>query len=155
VLRLHLGGRSWHFGRRAVDLVRGQEVAEHRAELGVEGAVTRPVYSRPDEIRGNEIGCELHAGEAPSENAGRRLDRQRLREARNAFDQEVPLRQQTHEHALEHRVLPGDDPPDLEQRLLELLLGLRWGRNGVCRVLLGHVVPLLSRLGALYESTPG
>ena len=33
--------------------------------------------------------------------------------------------QQAHEHPLEHLVLPGDDPPDLEERLLEPLLRLR------------------------------
>ena len=51
----------------------------------------------------------------------------------------MPLRQQAHEHPLEHRVLPGDDAADLEERLLELLLGLRWGGNGDVVRLLGHV----------------
>ena len=37
----------------------------------------------------------------------------------HALDQQVALRQEADEHALEHRVLAGDDPPDLEERLLE------------------------------------
>ena len=62
------------------------------------------------------------------------------------------MRQQADEHALEHLVLPGDDAPDLEQRLLELLLRLlRRRRRGVLGFL-GHVW-LLGRLGATYEST--
>ena len=59
-----------------------------------------------------------------AEHAGGRLDRQRLREPGHALDQEVALREQADEHALEHRVLPGDHAADLEQRLLETLPGL-------------------------------
>ena len=112
---------------RAVDLVGEQEVAEHGPELGVERALARPVDARPDEVRRDEIRRELDARERAAEHAGRRLDRQRLREPGNALDQQVPLREQAHEHALEHRVLAGDHAPDLEQRLLEPLLRLLRG----------------------------
>ena len=60
----------------------------------------------------------------PPEHARRRLDRQRLREPGHALDQQVALGQQADEHALEHLVLPGDDPADLEERLLEALADL-------------------------------
>ena len=56
-----------------------------------------------------------------AEHARGRLDRQRLREARDAFDQKMPLREQADENAFEHRVLPGDHAADLEQRLFETL----------------------------------
>ena len=42
--------RGLDLGRRAVDLVGEQEVAEHRAELGVEGAGRRAVDPGPDEV---------------------------------------------------------------------------------------------------------
>jgi hypothetical protein len=74
------------------------------------------------------------------------------RKPRHAFDQEVPLREQTDEYPLEHGVLPGDDPADLEERLLELLFRLRWCGTGKARVLLGHMEPFLSRSGRTYES---
>ena len=150
----HLEQRGLDLRGSAVDLVREEEVAEDGPELGVERAVARAVDPRPDEVRRNEVGRELHARERPAEHAGRRLDRQRLREARDALDQEMALRQQADEHPLEHRVLPCDDPPDLEQRLLELLLRFLRGRTGLgrfCSVIRGP----FSRLGAIYESTRG
>ena len=58
-------------------------------------------------------------GEAAAEHAGRGLDRERLREARDALDQEVALGEEADEDALEHLVLPRDHAPDLEERLLE------------------------------------
>ena len=135
--------RGLDLRRRPVDLVGEQEVAEHGAELGVERALLRAVDARADEIRGDEVGRELHAREGAAEDAGGRLDRQRLREARDPLDEQVALREQAHEHALEHRVLPGDDASDLEQRLLELDLRLLGARR---RALggLGHVPSLLS-----------
>ena len=71
----------------------------------------------------------------------------------NALDQQMALGEQAHEHALEHRVLPGDDASDLEQRLLELDLRLLGARR---RALggLGHVPSLLSGPRRPYVSTP-
>ena len=70
------------------------------------------------------------ARERPAEHAGGRLDRQRLREAGNAFDQEMALREQADEDALEHRVLAGDHAPDLEQRLLQAVFRLGGSERG-------------------------
>ena len=117
----HLEQRRLHLGRRAVDLVREQEVAEHRAELGVEVGVVGPEDPRPDEVARDEVGRELDALEAAAQDGRCRLDRQRLRQARHALDQQVAAGEQADEHPLEHRLLAGDDPPDLEERLLELL----------------------------------
>src|SRR4029079_7705817 len=55
---------------------------------------------------------------------------------------------------LEHRILPRDDPADLEERLLELLLRLGRPRSGRVHVL-GHASSLLSRLRGSYVSTDG
>jgi hypothetical protein len=66
----------------------------------------------------------------------------------------VALREQADEHPLEHRVLPGDDAPDLEEGLLQLDLCLLRGGRKSFRAL-GHVASLLSRLRGTYESMPG
>ena len=49
---------------------------------------------------------------------GQRLDGQRLGQARHPFDQQVPLRQDGHEHALEKAVLADHDLLDLVQDAL-------------------------------------
>jgi hypothetical protein len=115
----HLEQCRLHLGRGPVDLVRQEEVAEDRTELGVEGALAGPKDACADQVGGNEVRCELDARERPAEHRRRRLDGQRLRQAGYAFDQQVPLGEQTDEDPLEHGVLAGDHPPDLEQRRLE------------------------------------
>ena len=116
----HLEQRRLHLRGRAVDLVGEQEVAEDRPELDLELGAVGPVDARADEVGRHQVGGELHAVERAAEHRRRGLDRQRLRQAGHAFDQQVAARQQADEHALEHRLLPGDHAPDLEQRLLEL-----------------------------------
>ena len=59
-----------------------------------------------------------------AEHAGGRLHGQRLREPGHALDQQVAAGEQADEHPLEHRVLAGDDAPDLEERALEALVDL-------------------------------
>ena len=121
----HLEQRGLHLRGRAVDLVREQEVAEHRPELGVEGRLVGPVDARADEVGRHQVGRELDAVERPAEHVGGRLHRERLGKARHAFDQQVPTGQEADQHAFEHLILPGDHSPDLEQRLLESFLRLR------------------------------
>ena len=81
----HLEQGGLHLRRSAVDLVREQEVAEDRAELGLE--LARPEDARAHEVRRNEVRRELHARERAAEDVGGRLDRQRLRQAGHALDQ--------------------------------------------------------------------
>jgi hypothetical protein len=119
VLLHHLEERGLHLRRRAVDLVGEEEVAEHRAEVGLEPAVVRTIDARSDEVRRHEVGGELDAAERPAEHRRRRLDRERLREAGDALDQEVAARDEADEHALEHLVLTCDDALDLDERFLE------------------------------------
>ena len=56
----------------------------------------------------------------PPRTAAVGLDRQRLREARHAFDQHVPAGEQADEHPFQHLFLARDHAPDLEQRLFQL-----------------------------------
>ncbi len=81
--------------------------------------VVGPVDARPDEVGRDEVRRELDPLERAAEHRGRRLDRQRLREARHALDQQVAAGDEADEHALEHLVLAGDDALDLDERLLE------------------------------------
>ena len=124
----HLEQRRLHLRRGAVDLVREQEVAEDGAELGVEVGRAGAEDARADEVGGDEVGRELDPLEAAAEHLRGRLDRQRLGETGDALDQEVAACEQADEDALEHPVLPRDHPLDLEQRLLEQLALLLYGR---------------------------
>ena len=107
--------RGLDLRRGAVDLVGEQEVAEHRAQLGVEVAGRRAVDPGADEVRGDEVGRELDAPERGVEGLGEGADRERLGEAGDALEQQVAAGEQGDEHALEHRVLADDHAPDLEQ----------------------------------------
>ena len=80
--------------------------------------------ARADKVARDEVGRELDPLERPAQDRRSRLDRQRLRQAGYALDQEVTLREQADEHPLEHLVLPGDHPPDLEERTLQPLADL-------------------------------
>ncbi len=148
----HLEQRGLDLRRRAVDLVREEEVAEDRSELGVELTFAGSIDPCADEIGGHEVRRELNARERAAEDACGRLDRQRLREARDAFDEEMALGKQADEHALEHVVLPRDDPPDLEQGLLQALLRLCRRRRGQVGARLGHIVSLRRWHRVIYES---
>ena len=108
-----------HLRGRAVDLVGEQEVAEHGSLLGVERPGVGAEDARPDEVARHQVGCELDAVERAAERGGGRLDGQRLRESGHALDEEVSSREQAHEHALEHPVLPCDHAADLEERPLD------------------------------------
>ena len=111
------------------------------------------VDARADEVRRDEVGRELDAGERSAEHSRGRLDRQGLGETGHAFDEQVALRQQADEHTLEHRVLPGDDPADLEERLLELFLRVLGRQRGVFDVLGHGGVPFSIGSRSSYEST--
>ena len=98
----------------------GPSSVSKSAELGRKTRV-------PTRSDGHEVRRELDPLEAAAEHLRGGLDRQRLGEAGHALDQEVAAGEQADEDALEHRVLPGDHPLDLEQRLLEQLALLLYG----------------------------
>src|SRR5690606_40406449 len=57
--------------------------------------------------------CELDAGEREVDGLGERLDQQRLGEAGDADEQDVPAREQRHHEPLDDGLLPDDHPADL------------------------------------------
>jgi hypothetical protein len=125
-------------GRRAVDLVGEQEVAEHGAELGVEAARVGAIDARADEVGGHEVGRELDAAEAAAQHLRERAHGQRLGQAGHALQEHVAAGQEADEQALEHRVLADDDALDLVERLLERGARLLAGLGSVVVVELGH-----------------
>ena len=123
----HFEQRALHLRRRAVDFVGEQQVGEHRAERRRELAGLLVVDARADQVGGHQVGRELDALERAAHRARQRLDRQRLGEAGHAFDQQVSLRQDRHQHALEEMVLADDDLLDLVEDALHLALRLPRG----------------------------
>ncbi len=109
VLLHHLEQRALHLGRRAVDLVGEQQVREHRPERRGEVAGLLVVDARADQVGRHEVGRELDALERAAHGARERLHRERLGETRHALDQQVALREDRHQHALEEVVLADDD----------------------------------------------
>ena len=93
-------------GRGAVDFVGQDEVAEDRAVLGVEAAVARVVDHGADDVGGQHVGRELEAVELQLRGGGQRLERERLGQARHAFEEDVAVGDQADEQAV-HEVLSG------------------------------------------------
>ena len=93
-------------------------------ELRLEVALVRAVDARADEVGRHEVRRELHAVEGAAEHRGGGLDRQGLREARHALDQDVPAGEQADEHPFQHLFLARDHAPNLEQRLFQLATDL-------------------------------
>ena len=59
------------------------------------------------------------AGERAADRARERLDGERLRHARDALEQAVPLREQADHHPLDQALLADDHPLDLEHHPFE------------------------------------
>ena len=114
--------RALHFRRSAVDLVREQQVGEHRAERRVELARFLVVDARADEVGRHEIGRELDALELPADRLRQGLDRHRLREAWHPLHEDVTAREQRDDQPFEKVVLSDDDLLDLVEHLLHRLV---------------------------------
>src|SRR5258706_7977425 len=67
------------------------------------------VDARSDQVGRHEIRSELDSFEVSPYRARERLDGQRFGEARNAFHEQVSLRQYGHQHALEEMILADDN----------------------------------------------
>src|SRR5262249_1218748 len=115
-----------HLGRRAVDLVRKHQVGENRSLLKLELAalVGLQVDFGAGDVGRQQIRRELHARQVGGQMLRERLDRAGLGQSRQAFDQEIPVRQQADQYALDQTVLAEDRLSDTG---LELDQGIaRW-----------------------------
>jgi hypothetical protein len=103
--------------RRAVDLVGQQHLGEHGALLEAEHALARGLVFfedlGADDIRGHQVGRELHAPELHVGGLGQRLHQQGLAQARHAFDQRVAAGQQAGDQQFDHVLLADDHRPML------------------------------------------
>jgi hypothetical protein len=115
--RLHLGGGT-------VDLVGEDEVDEDRPHLDVELLGRRVVDPRAHDVRRDQVGGELQAGEAAADDLGEGADRQRLGHAGHTLEQTVALGQESDDHAFDHVLLADDDLLDLPHGLLQEVCGL-------------------------------
>ena len=86
-----------------------------------------------------------------AEHVGDGLDRQRLRQAGHALDQEVAACQQADEHALEHLVLSCDDALDLEDGALDRVAVGAVASTAFKRGWIGHSAELL---GLVMDESP-
>lgn len=92
-------------GRRAVDLVRQQQVGEHRPLAQLELLAGEVVYGVAGDVAGHQVGGELDAREAAVEAARQGAYQQGLAEPRHAFHQHVAAGEQRGEHVVDHRAL--------------------------------------------------
>ena len=116
--------RALHLRRSAIDFIREDEVGEKRALLRGEFASARIVNERADEIGGEQVGRELDSLEAGVDATRERLDRQRLREAGHAFEEDVPVREQADDQAIDEIPLADDDAGDLVLQGFDPLAGV-------------------------------
>ena len=77
----------------------------------VEG--TRVVDPGSEDVAGHQVGGELDAGVVQREGGGEATDEEGLRDAGDAFEQDVAVREEGDEAGLHHGVLPGDRLRDL------------------------------------------
>ena len=110
VLLHRLQQRSLHLRRRAVDLVRQNDLREQRALLDVKLLGLLIEDHGPDQVGGQEIGGELDPGKRGVDDLGQGAHGEGLGQPGNALQQDVSPGQQSHEEPLDHRILP-DDPP--------------------------------------------
>src|SRR5262249_21646219 len=71
-------------------------------------AALAEVDLRAGDVGGQEVGRELDSREGGLEMSGEALDRPRLGEPRQSFDQQVAVGQESQEQPLDHRLLADD-----------------------------------------------
>jgi hypothetical protein len=103
--------------RGAVDLVGEQEVAEHRAgdeaKVPLAGRLVLLEHLAAGDVRGHEVGGELHARELEVEGLGQAADEQGLGEAGHADEQAVAAAEQAHEQEVDDVLLADDAAVEL------------------------------------------
>ncbi len=107
--------RGLHLGRRPVDLVAQDEVAEDRPRVELElasPALCGVVDLRSRNVGGKQVRRELDARQRRIQVAGEALHGARLRESGQPFQQDVTVGEQPEDQALDHVVLPDDGARD-------------------------------------------
>ena len=105
--------RALHLRGRAVDFVRQQQIREHgtllRRELTRLGRIDeRAHHVGRQQVRGEGNTLEIHA-----QRLGERIDAERLREARHAFQKNMPVRDQRQHQPVDQLLLADNHLADL------------------------------------------
>jgi len=114
-----------HFGRRPVDFVGQHEIGEDRTFARLERPLARHVDHGPDQVGRQQVRRELNPLEPRRQGLRQGLDRRRFGQARHAFEQNVPVRQQAHQQPGDHLLLPDDGLAQLAVQPLDQLRLLR------------------------------
>ena len=102
VALLHrLQQRRLGLGRRAVDLVRQQQLAEDRPAVDDEAAGLEVEQVGADDVARQQVGRELDAAELQAQARREGLRQQRLGRARRAFEQHMAAAEQRHQHQVD------------------------------------------------------
>ncbi len=114
--------RRLRLGRRAVDFVGQDDVAEDRAahedDLAPAGLVVLLDHVRADDVRGHQVGRELDALEVELQHAGERADHERLGQAGHALEQAMAAGEDGGEELLEDLALAHDHLAQLAEHFI-------------------------------------
>jgi hypothetical protein len=138
-------------GRRAVDLVGQDDVAEDRAghedQMAAAGVGILLDDVRPRDVGRHQVGRELDAGELEVQHLGQGVDDQGLGQAGHARDDAVAAHEERDQHLLDHVVLADDQLAQLAHDAVAALLHAL-GQGDVVRAggsrgdrFCGHVAP--------------
>ena len=97
-----------HLGRRTVDFIRQDEVRENRPEFNGKLFVFLAVNQGSRQVGRQQVRRELNPAELRVDRIGQRIDRQRLGQPRNPFEQNVPIAEQSDQQTF-HKVFLTDD----------------------------------------------
>ena len=99
-------------GRCPVDLVRQHNIGKNRPFLGGKRALARIVNQRSDEVGGQEVRGKLEPLKAGADCLSQGLHRQGLGQTGDAFQQDMPVRQQPDNQAVYEILLTNNDLAD-------------------------------------------
>ena len=123
-------------GTRSVDLIRHQQLTEHRAGNEAEGAAAIGFVQHlaAHDIGGHQIGRELDALGVETEHDAQGFDEPAFAETGHADQQRVSTGQQGDQRLVDHILLPKNGPPDRRTNRGDARAeGLRLGENGDTR----------------------
>ncbi len=101
-----------HLRRCAVDFIRKHDVGEHRALLDGKLAGSRVVNLRADHVRRQQVRRELNAVKLQLQRPRDGADRERLRQPRHAFKQNVAVGEEADEQPVDEPTLADEDTFD-------------------------------------------
>ena len=101
-----------HFCGGAIDFIGEHEVGENGAFGGVIFSVAGIVDERADDVRWQQVGRKLNTAECRVNRRCERADGERFCEAGHAFEEDVSIRQQADEQAVNEMLLADDDFAD-------------------------------------------